>query len=135
MRLGDFDRRLLGLLQTHLVAGLDTGVTAADLEGLVPLMDAERTGQPVAIGQGVSLGTSDEYDLEWDGTTLSKARGQTGNTLVLADTPSGFFSKISPCAALAPGDRLAPVNAALLAYLDREYDAGFGPVEAAPDLR
>ena len=78
---------------------------------------------------------SDEYDLAWDGTTLTKAQGKTGNTLVLADTPSGFFSKISPCAALAPGDRLAPVNAALLAYLDREYDAGFGPVEAAPDLR
>jgi hypothetical protein len=135
VRLGDVDRELFDLLQTHLVAGLDTGVTAADLEGLVPLMDAERTGQPVAIGQGTSLGASDEYDLAWDGTMLTKAQGKTGNTLVLADTPSGFFSKISPCAAIAPGDRLAPVNAALLAYLDREYDAGFGPVEAAPDLR
>ena len=110
-------------------------MTVADLEALVPLMDAERSGRPVAIGQGVSLGTSDEYDLDWDGTTLTRAEGTTGNTLVLADTPSGFFSRISPCAALAPGDRLAPVNAALLAYLDREYDAGFGPVEAAPDLR
>ena len=76
-----------------------------------------------------------EYDLHWDGATLTKAEGKTGNTLVVADTPSGFFSRISPCAALAPGDRLAPLNAALLAYLDREYDAGFGPVEAAPDLR
>jgi hypothetical protein len=135
VRLGQMDRELLELLQTHLVAGLDTGVMVADLEGLLPLMDAERSGQPVAIGQGVSLGASDEYDLDWDGTTLTKAPGRTGNTLVLADTPSGFYSRISPCAALAPGDRLAPVNAALLAYLDREYDAGFGPVEAAPDLR
>jgi len=98
-------------------------------------MDAERNGRPVAIGQGTSLGTSDDYDLDWDGTTLTRAAGTTGNTLVLADTPSGFFSKISPCAALSPGDRLAPVNAALLAYLDREYDAGFGPVQVAPDLR
>ena len=135
VRLAAVDRQLFDLLQTHLVAGLDTGVTVADLEGLVPMMDAARTGQPVAIGQGVSLGTSDEYDLHWDGATLTKAQGKTGNTLVVADTPSGFFSRIAPCAALAPGDRLAPLNAALLAYLDREYDAGFGPVEAAPDLR
>jgi hypothetical protein len=129
------DRVFFDLLQKHLVAGLDTGVTAADLEGLVALMDAERAGRPVAIGQGVSLGTSDEYDLDWDGTTLTRAAQATGTTLVLADTPSGFFSMISPCAALDPGDRLAPINAALLALLDREYDAGFGPVEAAPDLR
>jgi hypothetical protein len=135
VRLADLDRELFELLQIHLVAGLDTGVTVADLEALIPLMDAERSGRPVAIGQGVSLGTSDEYDLHWDGTTLTRAAENTGNTLVIADTPSGFFSKISPCAALGPGDRLAPVNAALLAYLDREYDAGFGPVEAAPDLR
>jgi hypothetical protein len=135
VRLAALDRELFGLLQTHLVAGLDTGVTVADLEALVPLMDAERSGHPVAIGQGVSLGISDEYDLHWDGTAFTRATGKTGNTLILADTPSGFYSRISPCAALAPSDRLAPVNAALLAYLDREYDAGFGPVEAAPDLR
>lgn len=134
-QLARIDSELVHLLQMHLVAGLDTGVSVADLEALVPLMDAERTGRPVAIGQGTSLGASDEYDLDWDGATLTRSDGKTGNTLVLADTPSGFFSKISPCGALAPGDRLAPVNAALLAYLDREYDAGFGPVEAAPDLR
>ena len=133
--LAALDSELVHLLQVHLVAGLDTGVTVPDLEALVPLMDAERGGRPVAIGQGTSLGTSDDYDLDWDGTTLTRAAGPTGNTLVLADTPSGFFSMISPCAALSPGDRLAPVNAALLAHLDREYDAGFGPVEAAPDLR
>lgn len=135
VRLADIDRALFDLLQTHLVAGLDTGVTVADLESLVPLMDAERSGIPIAIGQGVSLGTSDEYDLHWDGATLTRAAGPTGNTLVLADTPSGFFSKIAPCGALGPGDRLAPVNAALMAFLDREYDTGFGPVEAAPDVR
>jgi hypothetical protein len=135
VQLAGHNRDLFELLQIHLVAGLDTGVTVADLETLIPLMDAERSGRPVAIGQGVSLGASDEYDLHWDGTTLTRAAENTGNTLVIADTPSGFFSRISPCVALGAGDRLAPVNAALLAYLDREYDAGFGPVEAAPDLR
>ncbi|HET8960211.1 hypothetical protein [Nocardioides sp.] len=135
VRLADLDPELFELLQTHLVAGLDTGVNATDLEALVPLMDAGRSGRPVAIGQGVSLGTSDEYDLAWDGVAFTRAEGTTGNTLVLADTPSGFFAKVSPCAVLSPGDRLAPVNAALMAYLDREYDTGFGAVEAAPDLR
>ena len=133
--LSGLDRELFSLLQKHLVAGLDTGVTVADLEALVPAMDAERTGRPVAIGQGVSLGASDEFDVHWDGRSLTRARTATGNTLVLADTPSGFFTKIEPCDSLAPGDRLAPLNAALLAFLDREYDAGFGPVEVAPDLR
>jgi hypothetical protein len=133
--LAALDRELFSLLQKHLVAGLDTGVTAADIEALVPLMDAERTGRPVAIGQGVSLGSSDEFDLHWDGRSLTRARTATGNTLALADTPSGFFTKIEPCDTLAPGDRLAPLSAALLAFLDRGYDAGFGPVEVAPDLR
>jgi len=135
VRLAALDRQLFSLLQIHLVAGLDTGVTVPDLEALVPLMDAGRNGQPVAIGQGTSIGTSEEYDVHWDGTALARADGRTGNTLVIADTPSGFFSKVWPFSALQPGDRLAPVNAALLAYLDREYDAGFGPVEVAPDLR
>jgi hypothetical protein len=42
-----------------------------------------------------------------------------------------------PVAALAlvVGDRLGPVNAALMHFLDDEYDAGFGEVEAAPNIR
>ncbi len=134
-QLAALDREFFALLQTHLVAGLDTGVSVADLEGLVPLMDAERHGRPSAVGQGVSVGQVEDYPLAWDGATLTRADEETGNTLVLADTPSGFFCKIDPCAALSPGDRLGPLNAALLAHLDREHGAGFGPVEAAPDLR
>ena len=37
--------------------------------------------------------------------------------------------------ALSPGERLARVNMALLAFVDREYGARFGTLEAAPDLR
>ena len=33
--------------------------------------------------------------------------------LVMADTPSGLFAKVQPCAALGPGVRLATVNLAL----------------------
>ena len=55
--------------------------------------------------------------------------------LAVADTPTGLFAKIEPCVALAPGDRLAPLNAALFELLNEEYAAGLPPVEPAPDLR
>ena len=42
---------LLGLLQANLLAGRDTGLSVADVESLVPLMDAERVGKPVAVGR------------------------------------------------------------------------------------
>lgn len=129
------DPDLLTLVHTHLVAGLEAGVTVADLESLVPLMDARRHGRPVAIGEGRSVPGSDEYPLAWDGRAFTRAGAETGNLLVVGHTATGFFAKVDPCAALGPGDRLAPVNAALMAYLDRTHDAGFGPVEAAPDVR
>ena len=58
-----------------------------------------------------------------------------GNVLSVADTPTGIFAKVEPCVALCPGDRLAPLNAALLDILNREFAVGLPPVEAAPDLR
>ncbi len=133
--LATVDREFFGLLQTHLVAGLPVDVTSGDLESLLPLMDAERHGRPTAVGEGVKVGDADDYPVSYEGGLLTRATGDTGNTLVLAETPSGFFAKIEPCSALTPGDRLAPLNAAMMSFLDREYDAGFGVVEAAPDLR
>lgn len=133
--IGEVDRQLFTLLQANLVAGVDTGVTVAGLESLVPLMDARRGGKPLAVAEGPKLGGHKSYPVAWDGTTLCRAGGATGNELVLADTPTGFFAKIEPCAALATGDRLAPLNAGLMAFLDREYAAGFGPLTAAPSLR
>lgn len=122
------------LLQDHLLAGLPTGLTVADLESLVPLADAERSGSAVAIGTA-PLGVTEEFPVTWDGTTLTRAEQDTGSDLRIGDTASGFFSQIKPCALLAPGDRLAPLNVALMAFLNREYDAGFPPVSAAPDVR
>ncbi len=133
------DPTFFALLQRHLVAGLDTGLSAADLETLLPLMDAHRTGRPSAVGQGVSVGGTFAYPVSYaDGARLERApeRGTpSGSELVAADTPIGFFAKIEPCTLLAPGDRLAPLNAALLAHLDATYDTGFGTLVAAPDLR
>ena len=131
----EVDRRFFTLLQANLVAGVDTGVTVADLESLVPLMDARRVGKAVAVAEGTKAGGSFAYPVSWDGTTFARSDTETGNTLVVADTPTGLFAKVDPCVALAPGDRLGTLNTALLAFVDREYGTGFGPLEAAPSLR
>jgi len=98
-------------------------------------MDAARSGKVLAVAEGHKVGGDFSYPVSWDGTAFDRASEETGNTLVVADTVSGFFAKVDPCVALAPGERLAHVNAALLAFVDREYGSTFGPVEPAPDLR
>ena len=132
---GEVDRGFFTLLQANLVAGVDTGLTVADLEGLVALMDAGRTSKAVALAEGTKVGGSLSFPVSWDGTAFARADAETGNTLVVADTPTGFFARVDPCVALRPGDRLADVNAALLSFVDTEFGSGFGRLETAPDLR
>ena len=59
----------------------------------------------------------------------------TGNVLVMADTPSGLFAKVDPARRCVPGVRLATVNVALYDLLRREYGVDLGDLTAAPDLR
>ena len=87
--------------------------------------------------------------LTWDGERFEIAprndpRNDPGNdqpgqesedVLVMADTPSGLFAKVQPCAALRPGVRLATVNLALYDLLRREFGVHLGDLSAAPDLR
>ena len=47
----------------------------------------------------------------------------------------GTFAKIDTRYALAVGDRVGPLNAGLMDFLDAELGAGFGRVEPAPDVR
>lgn len=129
------DPAFFSFLQAALVSGVETGLSAADLESLLPLMDAHRHGRPSAVGQGVPVGGTHSYPISYDGARLTRSEQPTGSDLVAADTPIGFFAKIDPCTLLEPGDRLAPLNAALLAHLDAAYDTGFGDLQAAPDLR
>jgi hypothetical protein len=131
----EVDRRFFTLLQANLVAGVDTGLTVADVESTVALMDAARTGKAVAVAEGTKVGGDFSFPVCWDGRSFARADAETGTTLVVADTPTGFFARLDPCVALEPGVRLGHVNAALLAFVDREYGSGFGPLEAAPDLR
>jgi hypothetical protein len=89
----------------------------------------------VALAEGIRIGGDLAYPVSWDGVAFERADAETGNTLVVADTPTGLFAKVDPCVALLPGQRLAAVNVALLAFVDREYGSEFGELEAAPDLR
>ena len=129
------DRRFFTLLQANLVAGIDPGLTVAGLESMVALMDAERSGKAVAVAEGTKVGGDWSFPVSWDGSAFARAAEETGNTLVVADTPTGFFAKVEPCVAMRPGQRLATVNVALLAFVDAEYGSSFGALQAAPDLR
>ncbi len=132
---GEVDRRFFTLLQAALVAGVDTGLTAADVEGLVPEMDAHRTGKVICVGQGRTVDHEESYPVAWDGVAFTRATTETGNVFSIGATPSGLFAKVDPCTAVVPGHRLAPVNAALVAFVDATYDAGLGAAEPAPDVR
>ena len=128
------DRQLFLLLQANVLAGRTPGISARELESGVALMDQVRIGKPLAVGE-TTLGGPDSYPVAWDGIRLRRSSEDTGTVLELGDTPTGFFARLEPCRLLRPGDRLAPLNAALLAFLDEEYDTGFGPLEPAPSLR
>ncbi len=133
--------RLLSLLQVNLLAEVDTGLTVAEVESLLPLLDEHRDGVPVAVADGHSVGEPDDVpvtvtlDPDGLGGRLERATEPTGNRVVLSDTTSGFFAKLQPCSELRPGTRLAPLNVALMDFLDREYGAGFGRLTAAPEVR
>ena len=131
----EVDRRFFTFLQAALVAGVDTGLTAADVEGLVPEMDAHRTGKVVCVGQGRHGRPRRLLPGRLGRHRLHPRRGRDRQRLLDRPTPSGLFAKVDPCTAVVPGQRLAPVNAALVAYVDATYDAGFGAVEPAPDVR
>jgi hypothetical protein len=118
------------------VLGEDPGVGIADVEALLPIVEAEPGGRAVALAKDVAVGDITEA-LTWDGSRFDLAEPgvDTGNVLVMADTPSGLFAKVDPCSALAPGVRLATVNVALYDLLRREYGVDLGDLAAAPDVR
>ncbi len=138
---GRVDLRLLSLLQLNLLAGTPTGLGVADVESLLPLLDDHREGRPLAVEEGRSLGRPESFPvtitLAADGTggVVERAPVETGDRLVLSDTPVGFFATLDPCSGLRPGARIAPLNVALRAFLDQEYGADFGALTAARDVR
>ena len=101
----------------------------------MPAMDAARAGKVVAFGGGAVDVSPESYPVTWDGRSFSRTEEETGNLFQLGAASSGLFAKVEPCAAVVPGQRLAPVNAALLRLLDASYGTSFGPMEPAPDVR
>lgn len=133
--------RLLSLLQLNLLAGTDTGLGVAEVASLLPLLDEHREGRPLAVAEGRALGRPESFPvtvtLAQDGTggVVERAEVETGDRLVLSDTPVGFFATLDPCPRLRPGARIAQLNVALRAFLDQEYGTDFGTLTAAPDVR
>jgi hypothetical protein len=124
------------LLQLTLLAGRDPGVTVAGLEEwALPVMDERRVAKALAMSGRRVAAESREIPVRWDGTCLT-ATGEDdadGHVLV-GPTAVGAFCMLRDLA-LAPGERLGPLNAALMTFLDAELDTGFGPVEVPPDTR
>lgn len=125
--------QLFQLLQLNLAVGRDPGVTAAELEAwALPAMDATRIATPKAVTDRRVTEEPLEIALSWDGSRLR--RDDDGPlTLIVGPTATGCFSKIT--APLAVGDRIGPLNAAMMRFLDEELGAGFGPVEPPADVR
>jgi hypothetical protein len=133
--LATVDPKFFALLQANLLAGVDTGVTAADVEALVSMMDARRTARLVAVAEGARLGGDVAYPVAFDGRRFVRADGGTAPTLIATDSPAGFFAKLHPGVELAPGQRVAEAHLALLRHLDQEHRSRFGPLQPAPDVR
>ena len=129
------DMHALWLLQMNLVAGRDPRVTTAELEDwALPGLDANRIGRPVAITMRATVEDSVEVPARWDGSRLTPA--DDGDLAVqVGPTGSGTFAKIDSPDVLQRGERLAPLNVALMRFLDEHFGTDFGPVEAAPDVR
>jgi hypothetical protein len=71
----------------------------------------------------------------WNGRELRRVDAGTADTVVMVGpSPIGAFCRLNGDL-LSTGDRIAPVNAAMLRLLDAELGTGFGPVEVAPDVR
>ena len=129
------DAGVFQLLQLNLVAGRDPGVTVAELEAWVlPALDLARTAQPKAVVQRTLVEERTTIRATWDGRRLRPDDAGELEVLV-APMPSGTFVKVDADGLLGAGERVGPLNVALLRLLDAELDAGIGPVEAAPDVR
>ncbi len=76
-----------------------------------------------------------EIPVCWDGRALRSGEADRPDAVVMAGPSAvGTFCRLTGDV-LGRGDRVAPLNAALLRFLDAELGTGFGPVDVAPDVR
>lgn len=129
------DSVALTMLQINLVAGRDPGVTVPELElWALPELEANRMGKAVAVTLKNTVEESRDIQVAWDGRSVTRA-DDGPLQVTMGPTNPGTFAKIEAASVLRKGDRLAPLNVALMQFLDAEFGSDFGAVEAAPDVR
>jgi hypothetical protein len=124
------------LMQLTLLAGEDPEVAVADLERwALPAMDAHRAAKAMGMSPRSVAPESRELPVRWDGTRLCAADEATANgTVLVGPAAMGTFCRLRDVD-LPTGERLAPLNAAMMRFLDETLGTGFGPVDVPPDLR
>ncbi len=127
---------LLSLLEFSCLAGRDPGVTVAELEAwALPAMDGRRVTNVMSMSHERVVEETVELPVAWDGRELRRAHLDLPEAVVtVGPSAVGTFCRLAGDL-LGAGERVAPLNAALLRFLDAELDTGFGPVEVAPDVR
>ena len=95
------DRKLFALLQDALVLGEDPGVRVADVEALLPLIDADPSGRAVALAKDVVVGDVTEA-LTWDGERFEIAPRNDPRMTREMTSPAGERRR--------PGDGRHPVG-------------------------
>ncbi len=124
------------LLQLNLSVGRDPVVSVAALEAwALPRMDANRFGKVLAIGDLRVVEEAQQISVCWDGIELRRTDDEAPLSLMVAPSPVGTFAKLDLHDGLPRGSLVAPLNAALMRFLDTELGTRFGTVEAAPDVR
>ena len=84
--------------------------------------DGRRAGrQGGRVRRGRRRSADETYPVSWDGTLDGARRAsRPATSSPVGATPNGLLRQGRPVRGLVPGQRLAPVNAALLAFLDRD---------------
>ena len=118
-------------------AGDPIGVTAAELEQtLTDAADARRGGGGWVFVERSFAATSSRRVVIEDGTCRPARDGETPDAEITAGpgAEGGFVRCILDPGRTPVGPSVAPRVGAVLAWADREFDLGLGPLTPAPDL-
>jgi hypothetical protein len=126
------------LLQLNLVSGRDPGVDVGSLQHLLlSAVDAHRTGDAIGVSTAIRLAETQSVQVVASGERFEEAAGaEPFGTILAGPNPAGAFIRFLPAPdRLVKGERMAPYAIAMMAFADTRWGTGFGPVEAAPDVR